>query len=110
MQELTARCACPPDHNLIVCPFFRLVKAANEGRQNVAILGVKVIPGAVEVRGHHTAIINAMLAVVALAEFDAGDFGDGVGLIRGLKCSCQKGGFAHRLRDGAGVDARRSKL
>jgi hypothetical protein len=56
------------------------VQLADHRRNDVAVLQVVVVAGAVEVGRHDAAVVGAVLAVVALAELDAGDLGDGVGL------------------------------
>ena len=50
-----------------------------------------------------------MLSVVAIAEFNSGDLGDGIGFIGWLKRSGQRGVFGHGLRRIARIDAGRSQ-
>jgi hypothetical protein len=70
---------------------------------------VVVVAGAVEVGGHDAAVVGAVagavLAVVAFAELDAGDLGDGVGFVGGFQRAGEQGIFAHGLRCKLGVDA-----
>ena len=68
-----------------------------------------VVTGAVEVGGHDAAVIHpvafTILSVVAFAELDAGDLGDGVGLVGGFQRASEQGVFAHGLGGQLGVDA-----
>ena len=88
IQKLAARCAGTPNgYGRRVGPL-GLMKTANERGNDVAVIGVVVVAGAIEVGGHDAAVVDpvacAVLAVVAFAELDAGNFGNGVGLIRWL--------------------------
>ena len=60
------------------------MELANPGGQDVAGLQVEVVARAIQVGGHGGDEIGAVLAVVALAHQDAGDFRDGVGIVGGL--------------------------
>jgi hypothetical protein len=71
-----------------------LVELAEQRRDDVAVLEVEVVAGAVEVGGHDAAEVAPVLAVVALAELDAGDLGDGVGLVGGLERAGEQGVLA----------------
>ncbi len=48
---------------------------------------------------------GAVLPVVALAELDAGDLGNGIGLVGGFQRAGEQGIFGHGLRRELGVDA-----
>ena len=69
------------------------VKATDKSWDDVGILRVVVVARAVEVRGHDAAVVHpmalAVLAVVAFAELDASNLGDGVGLVGGFQRACQ---------------------
>lgn len=84
------------------------VKATDESWDDVGIFWVVVVARAIEVCGHDAAVVHpvagAVLAVVAFAELDAGDFGDGVGLVGGFQRPGKQGIFAHGLICQLGVD------
>lgn len=84
---------------------FCQVHFPNHGGHDVAGLKVEVVARAVQVGGHHGDEVGAVLQVKALAHLQAGDFGDGVGLVgvfqgRGEQCV-----LADRLGCLAGIDA-----
>ena len=54
---------------------------ADEGGEDVGVGEVEVVVDAVEVGGHGGDEVNAILLVIGFAEFESGDFGDGVGFI-----------------------------
>jgi hypothetical protein len=85
------------------------MKAANHRGQHVAVLGMVVVAGAIEVGRHHAAEVAAVLAVVAFAQLDAGDLGDGVGLVGRLQLAGQKRILRHGLRREPRIDAARAK-
>jgi len=58
---------------------------------------VEIIVGAVEIGGHDSAIISAVLTVIGFAQFDAGDFSDGVGFVGGFEGAGKQGVFCHGL-------------
>ena len=64
-----------------------------------------VVTGAVQVGWHDAMVIGAILAVVAFANLDAGDLGDGIRLVRWLQWAGEQGGLAHGLGDRFGVNA-----
>ena len=90
-----------------------LVKAADQCRDDVAVFRVVVVAGAVQVGGHHAAVVNAVvgsvLAVVAFTELDAGNLGNGVWLVGRLQRAGQQGAFGHGLVSQAWVDAARAE-
>ena len=81
------------------------VDLADHGGQDVAALQVEVVVRAVEVGGHDGDVVRAVLQVEALAHLQAGDLGDGVGLVGVLQRGGQEGVLAHGLGHVAGVDA-----
>ncbi len=105
MEKLSPRCSGPPDYDLVAAFGCGLVEPADERRQNVAVLGVKIIARPVKVGGHHAAIIDAMLAVVALAQLYTRDLCDSVRLVRWLERTRKQRIFTHRLRRSFRVDA-----
>ena len=66
---------------------------------------VVIVIQTVEVGGHGADEIAAVLAPAGLAQFDAGDFGDGVPLVGGLERTAQEVFLLQRLRRQLGIDA-----
>jgi len=85
VKELALGCTGAPDGDLRGIGLGRLVEAPNQGRDHVAVLWMEIVAGPVEVGRHYAAIVPGILAIVALAQFDASDLGDGIGLIGGLE-------------------------
>ncbi len=85
------------------------MEAADEGWDDVAVFGMVVVSGAVQVRWHDTAKVCAVLTVVAFAEFDTGDLGYSVWFIGRLKRPGQQCIFGHWLRSHLGIDATRTE-
>ena len=85
------------------------MELADHGGNDVGVFRVVVVARAVEVGGHDTTVVDAVagavLPVVAFAEFDAGNLGDGVGFVGGFQGAGEQGIFAHRLRGKFGIDA-----
>ena len=75
----------------------------------MAVGGMVVIVGAVEVGGHDADIVSAVLAVQELAVFQAADLGQGVGLVGLFQLAGQQAAFLHGLGRHAGVDAGRAQ-
>ena len=113
VQKLTLWRAAAPDGHLGRMVHLGLMEAADERGDDVAVLGVVVVARAVEVGGHDAAVVHAMtlaiLAVVGLAKLDAGNLGDGVGLVGGLQCAGEQAVFGHGLGGQTGVDAARAQ-
>jgi len=85
------------------------MKPPDQRRQNVAVLRVEVVARAVQVGWHDATVVSAVLPVVTLAQLDAGDLGDRVGLVGGLEIARQQRIFAHGLGHYARINARRSQ-
>ncbi len=109
VEELPLRRARAPDRHRRRMGELGLVEAADQGGDHVAVLGVVVVARAVEIGRHDAAIVDAILAVVALAELDPGDFRDRVGLVGGFESAGEQGVFPHRLPGELRVDARRAE-
>ena len=71
----------------------------------MAILEVKVIVGAVEVRRHDCDVVRAVLEVEALTHLEPRDLSDSVGLVGVLQRSREEGFFAEGLLGLSGIDA-----
>ena len=57
------------------------INLTHHGRHHVTVLQVEIVVGAIEVRGHHSNVVGAILQIVALAHLQACYFGYGVFLI-----------------------------
>ena len=64
---------------------------------------------AIQVGRHDAAVVSAMLAVVAFAQFDPCNLGDRIGFIGWLQYPCEQRVLAHRLFCMLWVDARRAQ-
>src|SRR5699024_10177402 len=83
----------------------RLVEAADQRRQHMAVGGVVVVVGTVQVGRHDADVVGAVLAVEVLAVFQAGDLGQGVGLVGLFQRRGQQAAFRHGLGRQAGINA-----
>ena len=109
MQKLAHGFTTAPYPHFTGPRLFGFVEPPHHGGDYVAVFGVEVIVLAVEVGGHCAAIVPAILAVVTFAEFDASNFGNGIGLIGWLECSGQQCIFLHRLLGHFRINTRRAK-
>ena len=85
MQELTHGCAAAPAGHAGGFRLDSLVKAADQGRQDMAVGGVVVVARAIEIGGHKANSIKTVLKAQGLAKLDAGDLGDRIPRITGLQ-------------------------
>src|ERR1022692_1653064 len=85
------------------------MKFTDERGQNMRGLQIIIVIRPIEVGRHHADEIAAVLAAVGLAHFDAGDFGDGVPLIRRFERASQKMLLFDRLGGEFWVNARTSE-
>ena len=108
-QELAPRRARAPDRDLGGVADLGFVEAPGHRGDDVAVLRVVVVARAVQVGGHHAAVVHAVtlavLAVVALAQLDARDLGHRVGLVGRFEQAGQQRVLGHRLGCQLGVDA-----
>ena len=98
----------PADHDGVAGEL-RFMEAADERGKDVGVCRMVVVVGTIEVGGHHGDVVRTVLAVEELAVFQAGDLGEGVGLVGLLKLRREQARLGHRLRCHAGVDARRAE-
>ena len=106
IQKLTQRAAvAPAGRRKGKVLFLGFVEAADEGGQHVAVGGVVVIVGAVQVSGHDADIVGAVLTVEELAVFQAADLGQGVGFVGLFQLGGEQAAFLHGLGSHAGIDA-----
>lgn len=71
----------------------------------MAVLRVVVVTRAIQIGRHNTAVVAPVLAVVALAELDTCNLGDGIGLVGRLQRAGEQGILRHGLRCEREVDA-----
>src|SRR6478672_10748044 len=109
VEELTPRRAAPPDHDLGRAGHFGLVKAAQQSRRYVTVLGMEVIARTVEIGRHRRYEITPMLATISLTKFDAGNFCDGVRFVCRLQKSRQQGVFGNWLGSFPRINAGRAE-
>ena len=105
IEELAKRAAVAPAGDLTEAGLLGFVETADEGRQHVAVLGMVVVVGPVEVGGHHGDVVCAVLAVEELAVLEAADLGQSIGLVGLLQFTGQQAAFFHRLGSHARIDA-----
>ena len=109
VEELAFDGAGAPDGDGRRAGFLGLVDLAEERGEHVAGLEVVVVAGAVEVGGHGADVVVAVLAAVAVAEFDGGDLGDGVGAVGGFEGAGEQRVLGDGLGGVFGVDAGRCR-
>ena len=105
VEEFAFDGAGAPDGDGRGVGFFGFVDLAEECGEDVAGVEVVVVAGAVEVGGHGADVVVVVLAAVAVAEFDGGDLGDGVGAVGGFEGAGEEGVFGDGLGGVFGVDA-----
>ena len=105
IEELPQRGAVPPADHLLRPGHLGLMEAPDQRGQHMAVLGMVVVVGAVQVGGHHTDEIGAVLPVEELTVFQPGDFRQGVGLVGFLQSARQQAVLLHGLRRHARIDA-----
>jgi hypothetical protein len=109
VQELAPRAAAAPDQHAGRAADLCQVKALDQRGHHVAVLQVVVVAGPVQVARHHAAVVDAVrgavLPVVALAQLDARDLGDRVGLVGRLQLAGEQRVLADRLVRQPRVDA-----
>ena len=109
MEKFAFRRAGTPGNDFGAAGGFGFVKFAEERGQHVRVLQVVVVAGAVKIRRHRGVVEHAVLLAVRLGELEAGDFGDGVGLVGGLERAGEEAILGHGLRRVFGVNARAAK-
>ena len=105
IKEFATRRARAPDGDTGCAGKLGLVESPQHGRNHVAVLRVIVVPRAIQVGGHHAAVVGAVLAVVAFAKLDAGDLCNRIRFVGRLERAREQCIFGHRLRRQLGVDA-----
>ena len=109
VQKLSPRFAAAPNGDKGSVVLFGFVEAPEEGGDDVAVLRVVVIAGAVQVCGHDGAVVGSVLTVATFAYLDTGDLGDGVRLVGRLQRAGEQRILGDWLRGKARVDTRRAQ-
>ncbi len=109
MQELAHGLAAPPDYHFLLLIPDSLIEPAQQRRNDVAVFRVEVVMRSVQVGWHGAPEIAPVLAVVALAQGDAGNLGQGVGRVGGLERPGEQRGLANGLRRELRIDAARAE-
>ena len=105
MEELPSRSAGAPVRHDGRAGSLGFMEAPDESRHDMGVLGVEVVPGPVQVRGHRGYPRQAVLAAHGLDLQNSRDLRDGVGVVRGLQRAGEQGVLTDRLRGVLGVDA-----
>jgi len=105
VQEFAERRAVAPAGHGFGAGQFGFVDAADEGREHVAVFGVVVVVGAVEVRWHYGDVVCSILPVQEFTVFEPADFSQRICLIGLFQLASQQATLLHRLGRHARVDA-----
>ncbi|GDV21321.1 hypothetical protein ExPUPEC87_01535 [Escherichia coli] len=89
VQKFAHRRTAAPHHHVrrILCR--RLVEATQQCWDHMRVTRMEVVVRPVQVGRHDRAVIASVLAVVRFAQFDPGDFGNGVRLVGRLQRTLQ---------------------
>ena len=109
VEELAAGRARAPAGHGRVAVHLRLVELADEGRNDVAVLQVIIVARTVQVGRHGRDEVGPVLVPVGLAQFDARNLGDGVGLVGRFERPGQQGVLDQGLVGEFRVDAARAE-
>ena len=109
VQEFAPRLAAAPHAEFACATLLGVVHAANQPGNDVRAAFAEIVVRPVKIGGQHAHGIEAVLAAVGLAHLDAGELGDGIGIVGGLERAGQQVFLAHRLRRELRVDAARSQ-
>ena len=97
IDELASRPAAAPNGNYLIAPQFRFVEATDQGGDDVRIFRAEIVARSEGVGGNPHQEFVAILLPVGLAEFHAGQLGDGIGLVGRLQGTRQEICFLHGL-------------
>ena len=109
VQEFAERRARAPELQGRVAAELGLVHLADQGRQDMGVLQREIVARPVEVAGHRADEVAAVLGAGMVAELDARDLRDRVGLVGDLERTGQQRLLADRLRGQLRVDAARAE-
>ena len=96
--------SCSPADYFLRAGYFCLMEAADQRRKHMAVGGMIIVVGPVQIRGHDTDIIGSVLSVQELAVFQSGDLRQCICLIGFLQLRSQQAALLHRLRCHTGID------
>ena len=74
------------------------MKLPNQRGQDMGVLQIVIVIGAIHVGGHGADEIAPVFAAICLAHFDARDFRDGIPLVARFQWAREQGILLHRLR------------
>ena len=105
IQELTQRAAIAPAGHAGKILLLGLVEPANQRRDHMAVGGMVIIIGTVQVGGHHADIVGTVLPVQVFAILQAADLRQGIRFVGLFQGACQQAVFLHGLRRHTRVNA-----
>ena len=85
------------------------MKPADQRGDDVAVFGMIIVAGPIQIGRHHADEVGAILAAIGLGHLDPGDLGDRIGLIGRLQRPGQHGIFPQRLGREPRIDAGRAE-
>ena len=85
------------------------MKATDQGCDNVAVFGMVIVAGSIEIGRHHTDEIASVLPAIGFRHLDAGNLGDCIGLVGRLERAGQHRVLAQGLRRKFWIDAGRAQ-
>ena len=104
IEEFAQRASVSPAGHEGQALHFGFMEAPYQGGQYVAVRGVVVVVGAIQVGGHHADVVRSVLPVQELAIFQSRDFGQRIRLVGFLQFRGQQAAFLHGLGSHARVD------
>src|SRR5437867_4643686 len=109
VQEFAARRAGSPEHDLLVTPLLRLVKATDKRGNHMARLQVIVVAGTVDSGWNRAQEAGRVLPVIGPAKLGPRDLGDAIRAVRWLKRAGHERALADGLRGITRIHARRTE-
>ena len=104
-KEFAARRARAPHRRSRGAILFRLMEAPDQRGDHMAVIGMVIVAGAVQVCRHGRYEIHSVLAAIGLTQLDPGNLGDGIPFVRRLERSGEQFVLAHRLARKFRIDA-----
>ena len=105
MQEFSQRSPGAPNFDAGNIGDFRFMKATNQSRKHMTIVGMVIVSRAKQIRGHRRMVKHAVLATIILTQFQAGNLSNRIRFIRLFQRGCQQTVFRNRLRRESRIDA-----
>ncbi len=104
MEKLPPGRARSPDDHVARPALFCFVDFAQQGRQDVRIREIEVVPGTVKIRRHCRDEIAPELSGICLTKLDPRNLSDRVGFVRWFELTGEQGRFVNRLRRELRID------